>query len=1044
MSNENIFRFMAVRPANLRNKQAAIEKRAPLYAAADSKSELYRSLEAARGRNASKEEIVAIAQGFKNTSAYVRVISQMTFDVGPLLKWMEANRNKPLNDIDLRNDIKALYGPTLNEIVDSPEFTNSYMALADTILSDNITREGVERRDDVVVAFKLLNLLKRAKGDESTVKSEEKLGRFITHSIVVLPELSNLRGLPSGAKDVSKRQDTGEVKPDERAQELDQLRIRLQELETAHRELSRLASDPSAIYRPKRDSALLARIASMERRISELSLRQKQGEGTQQEKGQPASQPLADAFSLRQTGGMHEGFVLSLNAVRSLSQTSQKVLQDLRLEPKQINPIKAVDRIEQEINYTLSLLPVEYKPTKMLLFGGVLVDKNMFRYGFGMGYKPFGDMRPPIIDELPVPCSIQAGIGDLLVVKQTLKAYELADFAHVENVLAGEMRERTHRRLNLREEITVLETERETEEERDLQSTERNELQNEAEKTIKSQLELEAGLQVSGSYGPCVSFSSSLNAGYSTSTEETERKAMSYSREVTEKTAERIRERVREERRLRVVEEIEEINKHIVNNASGGHIRGIYRWLNKIYDAQVFNYGQRMMFDFVIPEPAAYFLYALVENPPEGMEIDEPEPPTYPYPTQEGLKELPLTPKILNRTNYHRYVSQYHVTNAPVPPPQFKMVAYVDKQDGTTTQDGTTKSGDIGRAGIIRLENGYAAFAVKVHCISAPVSPIDYWLGIGADCRTYLVGGEPQGQPGFLTHNFDDTDILPERREKELSISYLFPQITSFALGVDVFCELTKEGFAKWQHDMYDAIMNAYLQQKADYEEKLAAMAIQQGGMPVLGRNPLENRRIERDELKKLSLIMLTRFTGIGFEDLFYEGGEPVINVQHACQAGKHIRFCENAFEWNNILYVFYPYFWGRHDSWVPALHLTDPDPDFAAFLKAGAARVQVPVRPGFERAVAYFCQTGQIPEGNEIGLREDDLYLPIVDEITENLGKLDGGVPYPADSQPWEVTVPTSLVVLQNLEEIQEIPAPNGIRDILTGSKPNLLNTNA
>lgn len=199
--------------------------------------------------------------------------------------------------------------------------------------------------------------------------------------------------------------------------------------------------------------------------------------------------------------------------------------------------------------------------------------------------------------------------------KQELRAYELAEFAHVENVLAGETRERTHRRLNLREEITVLETERETEEERDLQSAERNELQNEAEKTIKSQLELEAGLQVSGSYGPSVTFSSSLNAGYSTTTEETQRKATSYSREVTEKTAERIRERVREERRRRLVEEIEEINKHAVINTdlTRGHIRGIYRWLNKIYDAQILNYGQRMMFEFVIPEPAAYFLYALVD-----------------------------------------------------------------------------------------------------------------------------------------------------------------------------------------------------------------------------------------------------------------------------------------------------------------------------------------------------------------------------------------------------------------------------------------------
>ena len=128
-------------------------------------------------------------------------------------------------------------------------------------------------------------------------------------------------------------------------------------------------------------------------------------------------------------------------------------------------------------------------------------------------------------------------------------------------------------------------------------------------------------------------------------------------------------------------------------------------------------------------------------------------------------------------------------------------------------------------------------------------------------------------------------------------------------------------------------------------------------------------------------------------------------------------------------MYVLYPYFWGRKSRWISALHFTDPDPDFAAFLKAGAARVQVPVRPGFEKAVAYFCQFGLIWEGNDPPLRDDDLYVPIVDEIAANLGKLDEGVPYPKDAKPWEVRIPTSLVLLQNLEEI-----PN-IRDMLTGN---------
>lgn len=133
----------------------------------------------------------------------------------------------------------------------------------------------------------------------------------------------------------------------------------------------------------------------------------------------------------------------------------------------------------------------------------------------------------------------------------------------------------------------------------------------------------------------------------------------------------------------------------------------------------------------------------------------------------------------------------------------------------------------------------------------------------------------------------------------------------------------------------------------------------------------------------------------------------------------------------------FYPYFWGRHAKWINALHLTDPDLDFAAFLKAGAARVQIPVRPGFEKAIALYCQTGIIWNGNDVPLIGDDLYVPIIKEISENLGKLDDGVPYPEDSKPWEVTIPTSLVVLQDLAEI-----PN-IRDMMTGNNINITGVN-
>jgi hypothetical protein len=452
-----------------------------------------------------------------------------------------------------------------------------------------------------------------------------------------------------------------------------------------------------------------------------------------------------------------------------------------------------------------------------------------------------------------------------------------------------------------------------------------------------------------------------------------------------------------------MLEQVEELNRHGIENkpASNGHIRGIYRWLNKVYDAQIFNYGKRMMFEFVVPEPAAYFLYALIENPPRDETMIKPDLPTY--------YGAPLKPSHLSRTNYLDWVAKYQVRNAPVPPAEFQHVAAFDKQDKV---DGAST---FGRATKLDVPSGYEAFAATVMA--------DYTFTEGESGRfDVMVGGT----------NFDCSSSWGARyktlssRLKEVGIAFQLWNAWAFAIAIEVHCRLTAEGLGKWQQQAYDSIMEAYLQQKAVYEEKLAARSIQQG-VKILGRNPLENRRIEREELKKLVLMMLMGTTSISRNSM-QPMAEPNIDVHRACINGAWIRFFENAFEWNNLLYVLYPYFWGRKARWISALHFTDPDLDFAAFLKAGAARVQVPVRPGFEKAVAHFCQFGEIWEGNDPPLRDDALYVPIVEEIAESLGQLDEGVPYPEDSGPWEVRIPTSLVLLQNLDEIP------GIRDVLTG----------
>jgi hypothetical protein len=97
------------------------------------------------------------------------------------------------------------------------------------------------------------------------------------------------------------------------------------------------------------------------------------------------------------------------------------------------------------------------------------------------------------------------------------------------------------------------------------------------------------------------------------------------------------------------------------------------------------------------------------------------------------------------------------------------------------------------------------------------------------------------------------------------------------------------------------------------------------------------------------------------------------------------LRFFEQAFEWEHMMYLFYPYYWSRRTNWYDQALADNPDPLFAEFLKAGAARVVIPVRPQLEGDLRYFLMTGQIwGVGGAMPEITDIDYLPITEEIRD------------------------------------------------------------
>jgi hypothetical protein len=124
---------------------------------------------------------------------------------------------------------------------------------------------------------------------------------------------------------------------------------------------------------------------------------------------------------------------------------------------------------------------------------------------------------------------------------------------------------------------------------------------------------------------------------------------------------------------------------------------------------------------------------------------------------------------------------------------------------------------------------------------------------------------------------------------------------------------------------------------------------------PVITEGPaVENRRIERGELQKWAIksmrLVPQNFNAIEQRDEFQE-----ISPLHAEAQAPIVRFYEDSFEWEHMNYFLYPYHWARRASWCMRTATNVVDPQYQAFLEAGAARVIVPVTPGFEDKVAWF-----------------------------------------------------------------------------------------
>lgn len=534
------------------------------------------------------------------------------------------------------------------------------------------------------------------------------------------------------------------------------------------------------------------------------------------------------------------------------------------------------------------------------------------------------------------PFVVAAGWGDLIVARESLVGYTAREIAHIENVLPGETKLREHSRLSKTEDVSETETTTEKESEKDSQTTDRYELQTESQEAINRDFSVKAGLNVSAKYG-VTTINASLDTAFSQSESQSRSSSMETAREIVTKAVERTFERVRKLRRLTITEELRELNRHELVNIAGAApaepLSGMYLWVEKIQRIELRHYGKRVMVEFHIPEPAL----SLFEEAAGGGK------------PSRRLPAFDVAPSDVQPGNYLCLAQRYGASDVEPPPAYYINVgwSWVSELNEDVDEFAEAQFSDA-----INVPAGYWPRQARV--LWSALQGTNSTIGFNF---AFAVGGASVNVEHIVaTPNPPVTLPLPIGPWPQgVPVSGRLHGAWDGAMHVHVWltCERTAEAMASWQLRTWEALRAGYqtLERKLAQEEQQREMDRQLLG-PAINEGPAaENRRVERNELQKWAIKSM-RGVPQNFNAVEAAGDRQEIAPIHAEAQAPIVRFYEDAFEWEHMSYFLYPYHWARRESWKMRTAAEAVDPQLKAFLESGAARVIVPVTPGYEAKV--------------------------------------------------------------------------------------------
>lgn len=594
------------------------------------------------------------------------------------------------------------------------------------------------------------------------------------------------------------------------------------------------------------------------------------------------------------------------------------------------------------------------------------------------------------------------GVADYLKVVQSVHAYVPGEVSNIENVMASELRHKSSVARDYSEITDTTSKSQETEKISDTSKTSRTDMQTEVAKELDKQQSLQAHTRASGkAWG----WTLETGADYANNTaqHDSTRQAVAKSQEITERAMERVLTKVSDERVQKIIKEYTETNVHEFDNrgkvtktddaeaAQPKHITGVYRWIDKKMKNQIYNYGVRTMFEFMIPEPSR--LHRLAVAVSKSQVLTAPVDPRT-APAHNTMN----SPKTATKELLQYWAGIYGITLTSLPQEKIQHVIGLQY---------IKLSGDWGnKIMMLDMPQNYAGKKVKVN--------------YGYDRRGMSVDNFKGGMLDLPDVGRGSNDGSYNENGLNITGSYPFNYhgrgADSFNVSFVFECELSDDYMLQWKIENFNAIIKAYDEAYKAFQEEQAKLDAEYKEKEAEAKEKEGNfyRYMEHDTLKHncIAYLLQDYLNTLGQETTnALNDNTKMDNFQvylndNLDQYAALAKFMEQAFEWEIMDYTFYPYYWANRKSWQEFYLTESMDPLFRSFLQAGMARIIVTVKPGFEAAVQFFLETGIIWNGGAVPVIGDPMYMSIVDEMRQPTGKPQG--------KYWITRIPTTLTILQ------------------------------